>query len=103
MRDYRRSAHTIHVVHSHFVVCTKDRKLALRGDLGLEVRKQLQQHCRRRDIEILQGSVRADDVHLLLSTPPHWSPRRVMQAVKGKTSHRELKGQPAVEEDVLGA
>ena len=91
MRDYRRSAHTIHAVHGHFGFCTKDRKLVLRGDLGFEVRKQLQQYCRGRDIEILQGHVRADDVHLLLSTPPHWSPRRVMQAVKGKTSHRGLR------------
>ena len=90
MRDYRRSAHTIHVVHCHFVFCTKYRKPVLRGDIGLEVRKQIQKICRGRDIEILQGHVRPDHVHLLLSIPPHLSPSRVMRAVKGKTSHRLL-------------
>ena len=34
--------------------------------------------------------MRPDHVHLLLGLPPHLSPSRVMQAVKGKTSHRLL-------------
>ena len=34
--------------------------------------------------------MRPDHVHLLLGVPPHLSPSRVMQAVKGKTSHRLL-------------
>ena len=90
MRDYRRSAHTLHAVHCHFVFCTKDRKPVLRGEIGQEVRKQIQQICQGQDVEILQGHVRPDHVHLLLGVPPHLSPSRVMQAVKGKTSHRLL-------------
>jgi putative transposase len=35
--------------------------------------------------------VRPDHVHLLLSAPPHLSPSRVMQAIKGKTSHHLLQ------------
>ena len=46
---------------------------------------------RANDIEILQGHVRPDHVHLLLSAPPHVSPSRVMQAIKGKTSHHLLQ------------
>ena len=38
------------------------------------------------DVEILQGHVRPDHVHLLLGVPPHLSPSRVMQAVKGVAS-----------------
>jgi putative transposase len=30
-------------------------------------------------------------VHLLLSVPPHLAPSRVMQAIKGKTSHHLLQ------------
>ena len=90
MRDYRRSAHTLHAVHCHFVLCTKYRKPVLRGEIGQEVRKQIQQICQGQDVEILQGHVRPDHVHLLLGVPPHLSPSRVMQAVKGKTSHRLL-------------
>jgi REP element-mobilizing transposase RayT len=47
--------------------------------------------CRTQDIEILQGHVRPEHVHLLLSVPPHLSPSRVMQAIKGKTSHHLLQ------------
>ena len=90
MRDYRRSAHTLHAVHCHFVFCTKYRKPVLRGEIGQEVRKQIQQICQGQDVEILQGHVRLDHVHLLLGVPPHLSPSRVMQAVKGKRSHRLL-------------
>ena len=82
--------HTLHAVHCHFVFCTKYRKPVLRGEIGQEVRKQIQQICQGQDVEILQGHVRPDHVHLLLGVPPHLSPSRVMQAVKGKTSHRLL-------------
>ena len=47
--------------------------------------------CRTQDIEILEGHVRPEHVHLLLSVPPHVSPSRVMQAIKGKTSHHLLQ------------
>ena len=47
--------------------------------------------CGTLDIEILQGHVRPEHVHLLLSVPPHLAPSRVMQAIKGKTSHHLLQ------------
>ena len=42
--------------------------------------------CRSLDIEIVKGHIRPDHVYLLLDVPPEWSPSRVMQAIKGKTS-----------------
>ena len=35
--------------------------------------------------------MRPEHVHLLLSVPPHLAPSRVMQAIKGKTSHHLLQ------------
>jgi putative transposase len=87
MRTYRRAAHTVYELHYHFVFTTKYRKPVLRGDLAVEVRDLIRQICRSNDIEILAGHVRPDHVHLLLSVPPHLAPSRVMQAIKGKTSH----------------
>lgn len=43
------------------------------------------------DIEIVKGHIRPDHVHLLLDVAPKWSPSRVMQAIKGKTSHHLLQ------------
>ena len=56
MRDYRRSAHTIHAVHCHFVFCTKYRKPALRGDIGLWLRfERLAAPARRLGVRVLDG------------------------------------------------
>ena len=42
-------------------------------------------------MEIRQGHNRPDHVHLLLSVPSHFAPSRVMQAIKGRTSHHLLE------------
>jgi len=90
VQTYRRASHCVYALHYHFVFCTKYRKPVLRGDIGTDVRDLIRQICNGHDIEILQGHVRPDHVHLLLSVPPHLSPSRVMQAVKGRTSHHLL-------------
>jgi REP-associated tyrosine transposase len=92
MREYRRASHTMYACHYHFVFIPKYRKPVLRGDVGAELRDLIREICRSADIEILQGHIRPDHVHLLLSVPPHLAPSRVMQAVKGKTSHHLLAG-----------
>jgi putative transposase len=91
MREYRRAAHTVYALHYHFVFITKYRKPVLRGEVGTEVRDLIREVCRTLDVEIVQGHVRPDHVHLLLSVPPHLAPSRVMQRVKGKTSHHLLQ------------
>ena len=75
----------------HFVFVTKYRKPVLRGDIANEVRRITREICRTYDIEIVKGHVRPDHVHLLLDVPPKMSPSRVMQAIKGKTSHHLLQ------------
>jgi putative transposase len=56
------------------VFIPKYRKPVLRGDVGIEVRELIREICRSEDIEILQGHVRPDHVHLLLSVPPPLAP-----------------------------
>ena len=69
MREYRRAAHTVYALHYHFVFITKYRKPVLRGEIGTDVRDLIREICRTLDVEILQGHVRPDHVHLLLSVP----------------------------------
>jgi putative transposase len=90
MRTYRRAAHAVCELHYHFVFTTKYRKPVLKGEIAVAVRDLTRQVCHAQDIEILAGHVRPDHIHLLLSVPPHLAPSRVMQAIKGKTSHRLL-------------
>ena len=90
MEEYRRSSHSLYKLHYHFVFTTKYRKPVLRGEIGQEVRKITREVCKRLGVEILRGHVRPDHVHLLVSAPPQLAPSRLMQAVKGKASHRLL-------------
>ena len=89
MREMRRAAHTVYALHYHFVFITKYRKPVLRGEVGTEVRDLIREICRSNDIEILQGHVRPDHIHLLLSAPPHLSPSRVMQAIESPSPEGE--------------
>ncbi|NOZ01109.1 MAG: IS200/IS605 family transposase [Deltaproteobacteria bacterium] len=91
MKNYRKSAHTVYRIHYHFVFIPKYRNPVLRGEVAIRLRELIREICRANDIEILKGHVRAEHVHLLLSVPPTLSPSRVMQAIKGKTSHHLLR------------
>ena len=102
MEGYPRVAHTVHQLHYHFVLSTKYHKPVLRGDIAIEVRDLIREICHANDIEILRGHVRPDHVHLLLGVPPHLAPSRVMQAVKGKTSHHLLMDRRKLRESFWG-
>ena len=90
------------MLHYHFVFSTKYRKPALRGSVGTTVRDLIREVCKGLEIEILKGHVRPDHVHLLLSVPPHLPPSKVMQAIKGKTSHHLLQDFRALRKEFWG-
>ncbi len=91
MRAYRHGSHTVFQCHYHFVFIPKYRKPILRGEVGQHLREVIREVCKARDIEILQGHIRPDHVHLLLSVPPTLSPIRVMNAIKGRSSNRLMR------------
>src|SRR6266545_2853593 len=91
MQAYRHGSHTVYQCHYHFVFIPKYRKPVLRGEVGLHLRELIREICKAHDIEILQGHIRPDHVHLLLSVPPTLSPSRVMNAIKGRSSSRLMR------------
>ena len=88
MENYRTSAHTRFDIKYHFVWTTKYRKAVLTGPVGLRLRELVREVCRTNDIEILQGHVGRDHVHILVSAPPNMSASKIMQYVKGKSSRK---------------
>ena len=88
MENYRTSAHTRFDIKYHFVWTTKYRKAVLAGPVGMRLRDLVREVCRTNDIEILQGHVSRDHVHILVSAPPNMSPSKIMQYVKGKSSRK---------------
>ena len=88
MENYRTGAHTRFDIKYHFVWVNKYRKAVLTGEVGVRLRDLVREICRTHEIEILQGSVSRDHVHVLLSCPPNLSPSKVMQYIKGKSSRK---------------
>jgi putative transposase len=90
MENYRTSSHSRYDLKYHFVWVTKYRKSILVGPVAVRLRELVREICRTLDIEILQGAVCKDHVHVLLSCPPNISPSKVMQGIKGKSSRKLL-------------
>ena len=88
MENYRTGSHSRFDIKFHFVWVTKYRKPVLTGAVGTRVRDLVREVCRTNEIEILQGAVSGDHVHVLLSCPPTLSPSKIMQLIKGKTSRK---------------
>ena len=88
---YRKGSHTVYSLQYHFVFIPKYRKRVLRDQVAHRTRELIREIWRSHDIEIVRGHIRPDHVHLLLSVPPTLAPSRVMQAVKGKTSHHLMR------------
>jgi putative transposase len=88
MEHYRTSAHTRFDIKYHFVWITKYRKPVLTGAVGTRLRELVREICRTNEIEILQGHVSRDHVHILVSAPPNMSASKIMQYIKGKSSRK---------------
>ena len=88
MENYRTSAHTRFDIKYHFVWITKYRKPVLSGQAAIRLRELVREICKTHEIEILQGHVAKDHVHILVSAPPNMSASKIMQYIKGKTSRK---------------
>jgi putative transposase len=102
MGRYRRGSHTVFELHYHFVFVTKYRKPVLREEVGKRLRDLIREICKSHDIEILQGHIRPDHVHLFVSMPAHVAPSDAMRAIKGKTSHKLLREYRHVKRELWG-
>ena len=88
MENYRTAAHTRFDIKYHFVWTTKYRKRVLSGQVALRAREVIREVCKTNDIEILQGHVSREHVHILVSAPPNMSASKIMQYIKGKSSRK---------------
>ena len=97
MKDFNRLAHAIWQCKYHIVWCPKYRFRILKGEVGGSVRDIIKQLCKWKKVEILEGNVQIDHVHLVLSFPPKYDISEVVGFLKGKSAikmfdmHSELK------------
>ena len=79
-------SHTRYKCQYHIVFIPKYRKRIMYGRLKADVREIIKKLCDYRNIEIVEGAVCADHVHLCLSIPPSEKVSDVVGYIKGKSA-----------------
>lgn len=87
MAEYRKGAHTVYDLKYHLVWVTKYRYHVLQGEIAVRARDLIRQICASREITIIKGRVGRDHVHLFVSAAPSLAVSKMLQYIKGKSSH----------------
>ena len=94
MDTYKQLAHTTYLCNYHVVFCPKYRFRVMRGKIGQKVRDWIRKICEWKGIEILEGHVSRDHVHLVLSIPPKYAVSEIIGTIKGRVAIRMFKEIP---------
>jgi putative transposase len=87
MMDYLHGGHARYDIKYHIVWITKYRYKVITPEIGKRLKGLLIQGCGCRGIVIVTGHIDVDHVHLLLSCPPSLAPAKIVQYLKGRSSH----------------
>ena len=93
MHEWQSLSHVRWECKYHVVFVPKYRKKVLYGRLRRRVGPILRQLCEQRGVEVVEGHVMPDHVHLCVSIPPKYSVAHTIGFLKGKSAvriHREL-------------
>ena len=86
----------------HVVFVPKYRKRAIFGNLRRGIGVILRDLCVQHEIELLEGHVMPEHVHMLLSIPPKFSVANTVGFLKGKSAIRILRQYLGVERSFRG-
>jgi putative transposase len=92
-KDWQSQAHVKWDCKYHVVFIPKYRKKVLYGRIRRAIGAILRELCRQGGLELLEGHLMADHVHMLLSVPPKYSIANTVGFLKGKSAiriHRDL-------------
>ena len=93
MHDWQSLSHVRWECKYHVVFVPKFRKKQLYGKFRRRVGLILRELCRQRGVELLEGHLMPDHIHMCLSVPPKFSIAFVIGFLKGKSAvriHREV-------------
>ncbi len=86
MEHYESLHHTKWECKYHLVWIPKSRKKVLYGQLRKELGQILRGLAKQKESEVMEGTLKADHVHMVLSIPPKYSVSQVVGYVKGKSA-----------------
>ena len=84
--DDQSLSHTRWKCQYHIVFIPKYRRKVMYGKVKEDVRDIIRTLCRYKKVDIIEGTVKADHVHLCLSIPPKLSVSEFMGYLKGKSA-----------------
>ena len=102
MTIYTKGPHTTYHHRYHLVWITKYRYRVLKGEVGLRARDIIAQVADEMGIEIVNGVVSADHLHLFVSIPPHIAVSKFVQRAKGRSSRKLQQEFPSLRKRYWG-
>ena len=90
-------AHTKWMCKYHIVFCPEYRRKLIYNKFRADIQQNIRDLCKWKGVEIIEGHMMPDHVHLLLSIPPKMSVSSFMGYLKGKSAmmvfdkHADLK------------
>ena len=79
-------SHTKWLCKYHIVFTPKYRRKAIYGQYKESIGQILRQLCNYKGVEIIEGHLMPDHIHILVSIPPKYSVSQFMVYLKGKSS-----------------
>ena len=79
-------SHTKWMCKYHIVFSPKYRRKIIYNHLRAHIRKDIKDLCKWKGVEIIEGHMMPDHVHLLLSIPPKYNISSFMGYLKGKSA-----------------
>lgn len=79
-------AHTKWMCKYHIVFCPKYRRKIIYNQLRKDIQQIIRDLCKWKGVEILEGHMMPDHIHLLLSIPPKTCVSGFMGYLKGKSA-----------------
>ena len=79
-------AHTKWMCKYHIVFTPKYRRKAIYNQYKVSIRDILKQLCAYKGVEIIEGHLMSDHIHMLVSIPPKYSVSQFMGYLKGKSA-----------------
>jgi putative transposase len=86
MDGFQSLSHTVWECKYHIVWIPKYRRKALYGNLREHLGTILRELAVQRESNILEGHLRSDHIHMLISIPPKYAVAQVVGFIKGKSA-----------------
>lgn len=88
--------HSVYSIQFHLVMCVKDRKKILTGDLDERLKEIVTEMAGRFGIQLIEQETNMDHIHILFASRPSVAPSRFINSLKSVTSRRIRKEFPLV-------